>query len=77
MKGRKLKGLYLHATYLDTIDKVYLVSGHVTLTDEEMENVESMIGTVRPVLFEDDWQEWLAKIVLISESKQECLQSLR
>ena len=53
------------------------MSGHVTLTDEEIENVESVIGTVRLVLFEDDWQEWSAKIVLISESKQEYWESLR
>ena len=74
-RGINLKNLFIHVTFLeDQVQRVYPLSTHLNVAENECYNIYSIVGKTRSVKF-DNGKEYDARIVLISDSKEECYKS--
>ena len=75
-KGINLvKNLFVHVTFLeDQVQRVYPLSTHLNVAENECYNIYSIVGETRSVKFVNG-KEYDARIVLISDSKEECCKS--
>ena len=74
-KGINLKNLFIHVTFLeDQVQRVYPLSNHLSVAENECYNTYSNVGETSSVKF-DNGKEHDARIVLISDGKEECYKS--